>query len=146
MKHLNEWKPQDYWKPRKFDATQVDRTSSRAYEPCDRAEIAQQRHKKLAGQGISDAAGGFARIDIRVSQNRQEVERSASKGKFVNLAELQISYRIDADEKQVGIRRVKGDEVSDVRLETSDFLAAGIEGVNQADLVSGDDRGGVTCA
>ena len=65
--------------------------------------MAQQRHKKLAGQRGADAAGGFARLQVRVVQDGQEVEGAAAKGKFVNFAELQIAGGIDADEKQVGV-------------------------------------------
>src|ERR1700733_33546 len=106
--------------------------------------MAQQRHKKLAGQGGTDAAGGFARLQVRVSQNRKEIERSSAKGKFMNLAEFQIARGIDPNEEKVGVVGMEGNEVPNIGLESSDLLATRVERMNQANLVSGFDAIRVT--
>src|SRR3982074_2954286 len=101
--------------------------------------MAQSPDKKLTGQGGADAAGGFARLQVRVLQNGEKIESSSPKGKPVNLAKLAIARRIDADKKKIGIFRMEGNEVSDVSLKASDLLAARIKRMNQADLISGFD-------
>ena len=108
--------------------------------------MAQQRHKELAGQGGADAAGGFARLQVRIPQNGQEIERPSAKGKSMNLAELQIARGIDPDKEKIGVVGMEGNEVSNIGLESSDLLATGVERMNQANLVSGFDASDVTRA
>src|ERR1700687_3895476 len=146
VRALYKGQPEQRRQPRKFNATQIDRALSCADQPRDRAEMAQQRHKELTGQGCADAAGGFARLQVRVLQNRKEVESASPKCEPVNRAEFQIARRIDADEKQIGVIRMEGNEVSNVSFKAADLLSTGIERMNQADLVSGFDAAGITCA
>src|SRR3977135_4729592 len=109
--------------------------------------MAQQRHKKLTGQGCTDAAGGLLpRLKVRVLQDRKEIELAPPKAKLVNLANLQISRGIHADKKKIGVIRMEGNKVSNVGLKASDLLTTGIERMNQADLVSGFDAVRITCA
>ncbi len=99
--------------------------------------MAKQRHEELTGQGCADAAGGFARLLVRVVQDRKEVEVAAAKAEIVNFPELEIPRRIHADEENIGIGRMKGDEIADVGFETADLFTARIEWMDQADLVAG---------
>jgi hypothetical protein len=66
----------------------------------------------------------------------QEVESAASECEFVNLAEREITNRVHADEEKVCIIRMECDEIADIGLEPSDLLAARIEWMNKADLIS----------
>ncbi len=79
-------------------------------------------------------------------QDGKEIESAPPKRKPVNLAKLEIARRIDADKQKIGVRRMEGNEVSNVGLKTSDLLAARIERMNQADLISGFDAVRITCA
>src|SRR5262249_10983191 len=98
------------------------------------------------GQRLSDVARGLARLQVRVVQNGEEIECSTTEREPVNLAELQITPGIDADEKKIGVARMEGDEVANVGLKTTDFLTAGIKGMNQADLISRVNVAGVAGA
>ena len=99
--------------------------------------MAQQSDKKLTSQGGTNAAGGFARLQVRVSQDRKEIERSSTEGESMNLAEFQIARGIDPNEEKVGVVGMEGNEVSNISLESSHLLTTGIERMNQANLVSG---------
>ena len=91
MQHLNERQPEHRRQPGKLHPPQIDRASPGADQPGDQAEMAQQRHEELTGQGAADAAGGLARLLVGVVQDRQEVEGAAAKAEFVNLAELEVA-------------------------------------------------------
>ena len=143
MKHLNERQPQDRRQPGKFNPPQIDRASPGADQLRDQAEMAKQRHEELPGQRGADAAGGFARLLVRIMQDRQEIEAAAAECQPVKLPELQVARRIHADEEQVGVSWMKRDEVADVGLEAADFFAARIERMDQADLIARLDAAGV---
>src|SRR5579859_3627467 len=64
----------------------------------------------------------------------------------MNFPEFQIAERIDADEQQIGVRRMERDEVADIGLEAADFLTPRIERMDQADLISGLSIACVACA
>ena len=54
----------------------------------------------------------------------------------MDLAELEVADRIDADEQHIGVGGMKGDEVAQIGLEPADLLAAWIERMDEADLVA----------
>src|SRR5882757_1694157 len=99
--------------------------------------MAQQRQKKLPGQGRADASRRLARLLVGVVQNGQEVEGAAAEGQFVDFSEGQIARGIHPDEEKIGVRRMEGDEVTNVGLQPSNLFAARIKRMNQANLIPG---------
>ena len=79
-------------------------------------------------------------------QNGQEVEAAAAERQPVKLSQLQVARRVDADKEDVGVNGMKRDEVADVGFEAADLLAARVERMDEADLVTWLDRVGISRA
>ncbi len=98
--------------------------------------MTQQRHEELACQRGTNGARGFTRLGIAVAKDRKEIEGAAAERDPVHFTEGEVTDRIHADEQDVGVVRMEGDEVADIGLEPADLLAARIEGMEQADLIA----------
>ena len=77
-------------------------------------------------------------------QDGQEVEAAAAECQPVKLSQFQLARRVYADEEDIGVNRMKRDEVADVGLEAADLLAARVERMDQADLIARLDTAGVS--
>ncbi|WP_244434660.1 hypothetical protein [Afipia sp. P52-10] len=136
MQHLYEGKAEQDRKPREFDAAKIDRAPAAADFRCDRSEIAQKGCEELAGEGFANRTRGLACLLIRIAQDRQEIELAATKRQTVQRAKRKIADRVDADEKDIRIRRMEGNEIADIGFQPAHFLSARVERVNETYLVA----------